>query len=55
MVPPIKNIKVWVESVFNYANSVEKFPDRDPDFCPVFGFCTSDGRIGKNPMYTNSY
>ena len=51
MVPPIENIKAWVESVFNYANSVEKnFPDRDPDFCPVSGFCTSYSRIGKIPM-----
>ena len=56
MVPPIENIKVWAESVFNYANSVEKnFPDRYPVLCPVSGFCTLHGPIEKIFMQTNLF
>ena len=40
----------------NSATLVEKkFSDWNPVFCPVSGFCTSDGHIWKFLMQENSY
>ena len=45
---PIANINGSPNSMLNCANFVEKnFPDRDPVFCPVSGFCTYCGPIKK--------